>query len=130
MGIKSRVTVCMERYGLSHDQAIEHIKQVTEDEAEAQEKGPAKAEPVAGPPVEDDDVSGAAGRRKRVDDRVPSRDRTRAAKRAIDMSDRDWPEDEISWSTGPGETSTSATRTARCAEHAMSYVPGGQAGRC
>ena len=34
VGIKSRVTVCMERYGLTRDQAVEHIKQVSEDEAE------------------------------------------------------------------------------------------------
>src|SRR5208282_2112565 len=32
VGIKSRITVCMERYGLNHDQAVDHIKQVTEDE--------------------------------------------------------------------------------------------------
>ena len=48
VGIKSRITVCMERYGLTRDQAIKHIEQVAEDEAEAAEKGPAKADPVSG----------------------------------------------------------------------------------
>ena len=28
VGIKSRITVCMERYGLSRNQAVEHIKKV------------------------------------------------------------------------------------------------------
>ena len=32
VGIKSRILVCMERYGLNHDQAVEHIKEVAEDE--------------------------------------------------------------------------------------------------
>src|SRR5208282_2415932 len=50
--IKSRVTVCMERYGLTRDQAVEHIKQVTEDETEAQEIGPEKKFPIA-PPKEE-----------------------------------------------------------------------------
>ena len=63
VGIKSRVAVCMERYGLNRDQAIAHIEQVAEDEAEAQEKGPPKQNPVS-PSREDepeeDDVSGAA----------------------------------------------------------------------
>jgi hypothetical protein len=63
VGIKSRITVCMERYGLNRDQAIAHIEQVAEDEAEAQEKGPPKQNPVAPPKEEapeEDDVSGAA----------------------------------------------------------------------
>lgn len=34
-GVKSRVMVVMERFGLSRDQAIEHIAQVADDEAEA-----------------------------------------------------------------------------------------------
>jgi len=62
VGIKSRITVCMERYGLTRDQAIEHIKQVTEDETEAQEIGPEKKFPIA-PPKEEtpepDDTEGA-----------------------------------------------------------------------
>ena len=70
VGIKSRVTVCMERFGLTRDQAIAHIEQVAEDEAEAQEMGPPKAEPVAGPPVEDDDVSGAAPEEDEPDEDV------------------------------------------------------------
>ncbi|MGZ5983148.1 MAG: hypothetical protein ACXWO3_19725, partial [Isosphaeraceae bacterium] len=65
VGIKSRVNVCMERYGLNRDQAIAHIEQVAEDEAEAQaqEKGPPKQNPVAPPKQEapeKDDASGAA----------------------------------------------------------------------
>ena len=47
VGIKSRIAICMERYGLSHDQAVEHIKQVAQDEAEANLVGPAKHEPIA-----------------------------------------------------------------------------------
>ena len=39
VGIKSRVNVCMERYGLNRDQAIEQIERVAEDEAEDEEKG-------------------------------------------------------------------------------------------
>ena len=69
VGIKSRVSVCMERYGLTRDQAIKHIEQVAEDELEAQEKGPAKANPVA-PPAEDDDVSEAAPEENEPDDDV------------------------------------------------------------
>ena len=53
-GIKSRVDVCMERYGLNHDQAIEPLKQVAEDEEEAAEAAPEKHHPVAGPPPEED----------------------------------------------------------------------------
>lgn len=53
VGIKSRITVCMERYGLSRDQAVEHIKQVAEDEEAADEIMPDKEEPVA--PNKDDD---------------------------------------------------------------------------
>ena len=63
LGIKSRISVCMDRYGLNHDQAVEHIKQVAEDETEAAEVGPAKQNPVSPPKEEapeEDDVSGAA----------------------------------------------------------------------
>ncbi len=35
IGIKSRLTVCMERYGLSRNQAVEHLKKVKEDDYEA-----------------------------------------------------------------------------------------------
>ncbi len=55
VGIKSRICVCMERYGLSRDQAVEHIKQVAKDEAEADEITPEKKEPVA-PNVDDGEV--------------------------------------------------------------------------
>ena len=62
VGIKSRITVCMERYGLSRDQAVEHIKQVAEDETEAAEIGPEKANLVAPPKEEEpeeDDTDGS-----------------------------------------------------------------------
>ena len=55
VGIKSRITVCMERYGLDRDQAIAHLEQVAEDEAKAAEVGPPKAEPVS-PTMTDDEV--------------------------------------------------------------------------
>ena len=32
VGIKSRINVCMERYGLNHDQAVQRVKEVAEDE--------------------------------------------------------------------------------------------------
>ena len=47
VGIKSRVTVCMDRYGLNRDQAIEHIKQVTEDEAVIKQILPQELTPPA-----------------------------------------------------------------------------------
>jgi len=47
VGIKSRVTVCMERYGLNRDQAIEHIKQVAEDEDEVKQILPQELTPPA-----------------------------------------------------------------------------------
>ncbi len=47
VGIKSRVTVCMERYGLTRDQAIEHLKQVAEDEAEVKAILPQELKPPA-----------------------------------------------------------------------------------
>jgi hypothetical protein len=45
MGIKSRVAVCMDRYGLSEDQAVEHIKHVAEQEAMITAIIPQKAAP-------------------------------------------------------------------------------------
>ena len=54
-GIKSRVGVCMERYGLNHDQAIEHIKQVAEDEE-------ARSCPRADPAGLGDDAERGTGR--------------------------------------------------------------------
>ncbi|HMF38295.1 MAG TPA: hypothetical protein VKF17_16750 [Isosphaeraceae bacterium] len=47
VGIKSRITVCMERYGLTRDQAVDHIKQVTEDEQEVKEILPQELTPPA-----------------------------------------------------------------------------------
>ena len=32
VGIKSRINVCMERYGLNHDQAVQRVKEVAKDE--------------------------------------------------------------------------------------------------
>ncbi len=46
-GIKSRITVCMERYGLNHDQAVQHIKQVAEDEQTIKEILPRELTPPA-----------------------------------------------------------------------------------
>jgi hypothetical protein len=46
-GIKSRITVCMERYGLNHDQAVQHIKQVTLDEQTIKEILPQELTPPA-----------------------------------------------------------------------------------
>ncbi len=45
LGIKSRVQVLMERYSLTRDQAIQHIRQVAEDEEEAKEANPDLQEP-------------------------------------------------------------------------------------
>ena len=47
VGIKSRVTVCMERYGLTREQAIEHIKQVAQDEEDAKAILPQELTPPA-----------------------------------------------------------------------------------
>ncbi len=47
VGIKSRITVCMERYGLTRNQAVEHIKQVTEDEEEVKQILPQELTPPA-----------------------------------------------------------------------------------
>jgi hypothetical protein len=61
VGIKSRVTVCMERYGLSRDQAIEHLKQVAEDEAEVKQILPQELTPSASEtmPSEEQDARAA-----------------------------------------------------------------------
>ena len=47
VGIKSRITVCMERYGLTREQAVKHIKQVAKDEEQTDKIMPEKQEPVA-----------------------------------------------------------------------------------
>ena len=47
VGIRSRVSVCMERYGLDHDAAIEHIKQVAEDEEAVKQILPQELTPPA-----------------------------------------------------------------------------------
>jgi len=47
VGIKSRITVCMERYGLTRDQAVEHIKQVGADEAEIKPEMQQEVQPPA-----------------------------------------------------------------------------------
>ena len=47
VGIKSRIAVCMERYGLNHDQAVEHMKQVAEDEEIAKAVLPQELTPPA-----------------------------------------------------------------------------------
>jgi len=47
VGIKSRIQVCMERYGLNHDQAVEHIKQVARDEDEIKAILPQELTPPA-----------------------------------------------------------------------------------
>ncbi len=52
VGIKSRINVCMERYGLSRSQALEHIKQVAHDEEETAGITLDRQEPAA-PPVND-----------------------------------------------------------------------------
>jgi hypothetical protein len=47
VGIKSRIHVCMERYGLNHDQAIERLKQVADDEEIAKSVLPQELTPPA-----------------------------------------------------------------------------------
>lgn len=61
VGIKSRITVCMERYGLTRDQAIEHIKQVAEDETEIKQILPQELTPPASEtmPSEEQDARNA-----------------------------------------------------------------------
>ena len=46
IGIKSRINVCMERYGLSRNQAIEHIKQVARRRGRIRRDCPQRQEPV------------------------------------------------------------------------------------
>ena len=46
-GIKSRLAVCMERYGLTRDQAVRHLKQVAKDEEQTDEIMPQKQDTVA-----------------------------------------------------------------------------------
>ena len=47
VGIKSRIIVCMERYGLNHDQAVQRLKEVAEDEQVAKEILPQELTPPA-----------------------------------------------------------------------------------
>lgn len=55
IGLKSRVSVAMERYGLSRDQAIEHLAQVASDNEEAETVAPQDDGPDPG---EEDDAAG------------------------------------------------------------------------
>jgi hypothetical protein len=65
MGLKSRVAVCMVRYGLSRDQALAHIQQTADDEAQLSDVIPRKNVPGQKQeiPVLDDtpDASGYEG---------------------------------------------------------------------
>ncbi len=65
VGIKSRITVCMERYGLTRDQAVEHIKQVSTDEAEIKPEMQQEVQPPAAEtmPSEEQDA-----RQQEIDD--------------------------------------------------------------
>ena len=47
VGIKSRINVCMERYGLNHDQAVQRLKEVAEDEETAKSVLPQELTPPA-----------------------------------------------------------------------------------
>ena len=47
VGIKSRINVCMERYGLNHDQAVQRLKEVAEDEEIAKSVLPQELTPPA-----------------------------------------------------------------------------------
>jgi hypothetical protein len=47
VGIKSRINVCMERYGLNHDQAVQRLKEVAEDEEIAKAVLPQELTPPA-----------------------------------------------------------------------------------
>jgi hypothetical protein len=58
MGLESRVMITMRRFGMSRDQAIEHLTQAIEDEAELAKLGltaPPKGAAAAPPPPEDED---------------------------------------------------------------------------
>ena len=67
VGIKSRIQVCMERYGLSRDSAIEHIKQVADDEAALKAAAAPRATPPAAEtmPSEEQDARKAIRRSRR-----------------------------------------------------------------
>jgi hypothetical protein len=63
MGLESRVMIVMRRFGMSRDQAIEHLKQAIADEAELAglgltppPKGAAAAPPAGPDPAEDDEL--------------------------------------------------------------------------
>jgi hypothetical protein len=45
VGLKSRINVCMERYGLNHDQAVQRLQEVAEDEAIAKSLLPQELTP-------------------------------------------------------------------------------------
>ena len=47
VGIKSRINVCMERYGLNHDQAVQRLEEVAKDEEIAKQVLPQELTPVA-----------------------------------------------------------------------------------
>ena len=47
VGIKSRINVCMERYGLNHDQAVQRLQEVAKDEETAKAVLPQELTPVA-----------------------------------------------------------------------------------
>jgi hypothetical protein len=70
VGIKSRVTVCMERYGLNHDQAVAHMKQVAEDEETAKAVLPQELTPPASEtmPSEEQDARNAERMQQQADD--------------------------------------------------------------
>jgi len=75
MGLKSRVAICMDRYGLSRDQAIEHLKQTAEDEEVVKGILPAKAIPGElhlPPESEEDDTEGAHSGEELPDEDVNS----------------------------------------------------------
>jgi Phage portal protein, SPP1 Gp6-like len=64
-GLKSRVSVCMERFGLTRQAAIEHIKQMADDEQEVTQLLPQAEQPEEFPGVkkepQEDDTQGASG---------------------------------------------------------------------
>ena len=63
MGLKSRVSLCMDRYGLSEDQAIERLKQVAAQEAKVMAflPPPPPPKPTADQGGDEDATEGAAG---------------------------------------------------------------------
>ena len=82
VGLKSRITVCMERYGLTHDQAVEQIKQVAKDEEQIKDILPQELTPVgsATMPSEEQDARQAdqmkAAAATKSDDTDPEEDAT------------------------------------------------------